>query len=55
MQGNDFCFHWYSMLTNNAYKKNISVQNLLNKMETGEHDILFCNRKVNAGVIHLFS
>ena len=42
------------MLTNNANKQNISFGNLLNQMEAGECDKLFCNRKVNAGLMHLF-
>ena len=42
------------MLTNNANEQNISFGNLLNQMEAGEYDILFCNRKVNAGLMHLF-
>ena len=41
MQGNYF-FYWYSKLTNNAYEQNISFRNLLNQMETGEYDTLFC-------------
>ena len=53
MQGNDF-FHWYSMLTNNANKQNISFWNLLNQMESGEYDILLCNLKVKADLMHLF-
>ena len=42
------------MLTNNANKQNISFLNLLNQLEAGEYDILFCNCKVNAGSMHLF-
>ena len=41
------------MLTNNANKQNISFENLLNQMEAGEYDILFCIRKVNAGLMHI--
>ena len=38
------------MLTNNANKQHLS---LLNQVEIGEKDILFCNRKANAGLMHL--
>ena len=53
MQGNEL-FHWYSMLTDNANKQNISFHNLLNQMETGEYGIMFCNRKFNASLMHSF-
>ena len=42
------------MLTNNANKQNISFPNLLNQMEAGEYNMLFCNCKVNEGLMHLF-
>ena len=38
------------MLTNNANKQHLS---LLNQIEIGEKDILFCNCKINAGLMHL--
>ena len=40
MQENDF-FHWYSMLTNNAIKQNISFGNLLNQIEAGNMTCCF--------------